>query len=133
VRAATRWGDTQLKIHLSRLVELEYVIAHRGRNGTFEYELLYSGDDDGRPHLCGLLDPEKLTGSADGLTNTETRSGLDDEQSGAGRASVGARSDLENAPQSHAHQGEAVEPVGFARNAVNHVNGASPLAAGVRS
>ena len=132
VRAATSWGDTQLKIHLARLVELEYVIAHRGRNGTFEYELLYSGEDDGRPHLCGLLDPEKLTGSTDDLTNAESWSGLADGRSVSGRASVGVRSDLENVPQSHAHQGEAVEPVGFARNAVNHANGASPLAAGVR-
>ena len=125
VRAATSWGDTQLKIHLSRLVELEYVIAHRGRNGTFEYELLYSGGDEGRPHLCGLLDPEKLT--IDG-----GRSGQSDEQSGSGRAVVGVRSAPENTPQRHAHQGEAGEPVGFARNAVNHANGASSLAAGVR-
>ncbi|WP_345817678.1 toprim domain-containing protein (plasmid) [Paraburkholderia sp. PREW-6R] len=132
VRAATSWGDTQLKIHLSRLVELEYMISHRGRNGTFEYELLYSGEDDGRPHLCGLLDPEKLTGSTGDLTNTESWSGSESERSGSGRASVGARSAPENPPQSHAHQGEAAEPVGFARNAVNPANGAPLLAAGVR-
>ena len=125
VRTATSWGDTQLKIHLARLVELEYVIAHRGRNGTFEYELLYSGDDDGRPHLCGLLDPEKLT--IDG-----SRSGQIDERSGSGRAVVGVRSDLENTVQSHAGKGEAAEPVGFARGAVNHANVAPLLAAGVR-
>ncbi|MFM0434370.1 hypothetical protein PQQ75_35580 [Paraburkholderia aspalathi] len=125
VRAATSWGDTQLKIHLAGLVELEYVIAHRGRNGTFEYELLYSGEDDGRPHLCGLLDPEKLT--IDG-----SRSGQGDEWSGSGRAVAGVQSVPENSSQSHAHQGEAVEPVGFARNAVNHANGAPLLAAGVR-
>ena len=135
VRAATSWGDTQLKIHLSRLVELEYVIAHRGRNGTFEYELLYSGEDDGRPHLCGLLDPEKLTGSTGDLTNTESWSGSESGRSGSGRVVVGVQSDLENTAQSHAHQGEAAEPVGFARNALNHANhanGASPLAAGVQ-
>jgi DNA primase len=125
VRAATSWGDTQLKIHLSRLVELEYVIAHRGRNGTFEYELLYSGADDGKPHLCGLLDPEKLT--IDG-----SRSGQGADRSGSGRASVGARWDLQNTPQSHAYQGEAVEPVGTRRHAVNHANVAPLLAATVR-
>lgn len=125
VRAATRWGDTQLKIHLARLVELEYVIAHRGRSGTFEYELLYSGDDDGRPYLCGLLDPEKLT--IDG-----SWSGQGDERSGSGRVEVGVRSAPENTPRSHAHHGEVAEPVGLGRNAVNHANGASPLAAGVR-
>jgi DNA primase len=125
VRAATSWGDTQLKIHLSRLVELEYVIAHRGRNGTFDYELLYGGHDDEKTHLCGLLDPEKLT-------NEESRSGLDDERSGSGRAEVGGRSDLENPPPSQMEKGEAPEPVGFVRHAVNHANGAGLLVAAVQ-
>jgi DNA primase len=124
VRAATSWGDTQLKIHLSRLVELEYVIAHRGRNGTFDYELLYGGHDDEKTHLCGLLDPEKLT-------NKESRSGLDGEQSGSGRAVVGGWSATVNAPLNQAGQGEAPEPVGVVRREVNHANGASLLAAGV--
>jgi hypothetical protein len=86
VRAATRWGDTQLKIHLSRLVELEYVIAHRGRNGVFEYELLYSGEDDGKAHLCGLIDPTAL--ADDG-----TWSGSSDDRSGRGRCAVGGGSE----------------------------------------
>ena len=44
VREHTRWGDTQLKIHLARLVELEYLLVHRGGRGqSFEYELLYDG------------------------------------------------------------------------------------------
>jgi|GEM_PF-5044335 len=39
VRAATGWGATQTRIHLDRLVELEYVAVHRGSNGTgFVYE-----------------------------------------------------------------------------------------------
>jgi DNA primase len=41
LREVTKWGDTQLKIHLARLVELEYLLLHRGGRGlTFEYELL---------------------------------------------------------------------------------------------
>jgi len=41
VREHTSLGDTQLKIHLARLVELEYVLMHRGGRGqSFEYELL---------------------------------------------------------------------------------------------
>jgi hypothetical protein len=112
VRAATRWGDTQLKIHLSRLVELEYVIAHRGRNGVFEYELLYSADDDGKPHLCGLIDPTVLTDDG-------KRSGPSEERSGAGRALVGERSDAADTPQSHTEQGGAADAVGRARSAVN--------------
>lgn len=122
VRAATRWGDTQLKIHLSRLVELEYVIAHRGRNGVFEYELMYSAEDDGKPHLCGLIDPTTLAGDG-------TRSGPSDDRSAAGRAVVGERSEAAEKPQSQVAQGEAVEAVGLARSAVNHEGGILSLAA----
>jgi len=118
VRAATSWGDTQLKIHLSRLVELEYVIAHRGRNGTFEYELLYNGHDDGKSHLSGLIDPETLS-------NKAIRSEENAVQSGAGRSDVGAWSALQNTVPSQLAQGEAGEAVGLARNAVNHLGGSS--------
>ena len=122
VRTATRWGDTQLKIHLSRLVELEYVIAHRGRNGLFEYELLYSGEDDGKAHLCGLIDPTAL--AEDG-----TRSGSSDDRSGRSRPLVGERSDAIERPQSHTEQGEAADPVGPVPSTVNSASGILSLAA----
>jgi site-specific recombinase XerC len=35
VREALGWGDTQLKVHLGRLTELEYLVAHRGRHLPF--------------------------------------------------------------------------------------------------
>ncbi|MXD17980.1 DNA primase, partial [Escherichia coli] len=56
LRDAVQWGDTQLKIHLARLVEMEYLLVHR-RGLTFCYELLFDGDGsaDGA-HLCGLID-----------------------------------------------------------------------------
>ena len=62
VRAATGWGDTQLRIHLDRLVTLEYLLVHRGGRGqSFVYELLYRGEGkDGRPFLPGLIDTETL-------------------------------------------------------------------------
>ncbi|WP_433705658.1 hypothetical protein [Paraburkholderia sacchari] len=83
VREATSWGDTQLKVHLARLVELEYVIAHRGLRGlTHEYELRYDGVDDGKPHLMGLLDAQILD-------NDANRSGLNADRSGSGRPLVG--------------------------------------------
>lgn len=122
VRTARRWGDTQLKIHLSRLVELEYVIAHRGRNGVFEYELLYSGEDDGKAHLCGLIDPTAL--ADDGA-----RSGPSDDRSGSGRAVVGEWSEAGEKPQSHAAQGQAVDPVGPVPSTVNPASGILSLAA----
>ena len=44
VRSHTGWGHTQLKTHLHRLEELEYLIVHRGGRGqTFVYELNWSG------------------------------------------------------------------------------------------
>ena len=54
-REATGWGDTQLWTHLGRLVEMEFLLPHRGRGKTIEYELLYQGEDvEGRGKLLGL-------------------------------------------------------------------------------
>ena len=39
VRQHTGWGNTQLKIHLHRLEELEYLLVHHGGRGqSFVYE-----------------------------------------------------------------------------------------------
>ena len=56
------WGDYQLRRHLKRLIELEYVISHRtGHGNAREYELLYDGQGrEGQPFLLGLVDPNKL-------------------------------------------------------------------------
>jgi hypothetical protein len=62
VREATCWGNSQLSVHLKRLVELEYLVVHRGKNGQrYVYELLYRGEgQQGQPFLMGLIDPAKL-------------------------------------------------------------------------
>jgi len=62
VRHYTGWTDFQVRTHLGRLVELEYVLTHRGGRGqSFVYELLYNGDvDDSEPFLSGLIDVESL-------------------------------------------------------------------------
>jgi DNA primase len=62
VREATGWGDTQLKIHLHRLEEMEYLLAHRGGRGqSFVYELVFARlADSGKPTLPGLIEIEKL-------------------------------------------------------------------------
>ena len=62
LREACGWGNSQLHVHLGRLVELEYVLAHRADHGTGHvYELVYDGGGkDGRRHLPGLLDVERL-------------------------------------------------------------------------
>jgi len=62
VREHTGWGDTQLRVHLTRLLDLEYLIAHRAGHGNgFVYELAYDGGGkDGKRFLSGLIDVEKL-------------------------------------------------------------------------
>lgn len=89
VRQHTRWGDTQLKIHLARLTELEYLLVHRGGRGqSFEYELLFDGRADGdERHASGLIDVAALSAEYDAQ-----RSGQNAAQSGSGRASVGGPS-----------------------------------------
>ena len=77
------WGDTQLKMHLARLVDLELVLMHRGP-GLFDYELVYDGDHSGAPHLSGLIDPQALSHDYDGA-----RSGVNDTRSAPGRGAVG--------------------------------------------
>jgi DNA primase len=62
IRAFTGWSDGQLKIHCSRLTELEYLLVHRGGRGqSLVYELLYDGDpEQNNKHLMGLINPENL-------------------------------------------------------------------------
>jgi DNA primase len=95
VREHTKWGDTQLKIHLSRLIELEYLLVHRGGRGqSFEYELLYDGaaTDHALRHASGLIDVEALRQSCGAQHYDAERSGLEPLRSGSGRPLVGARS-----------------------------------------
>jgi hypothetical protein len=98
VREATGWGNTQLKIHLHRLAELEYLLIHHaGHAQRHLYELAYDGDPNAHvPHLNGLLDVACLRESAGYDAN---RSGCDAERSastdnrpGSGRPSVGPQS-----------------------------------------
>jgi hypothetical protein len=87
VRAYTGWGDTQLKVHLHRLEELEYLLAHRGGRGqSFVYELLFeSKGDDSKPMLPGLIDVSRLT-------YDEKKAGLEEGKSAPGRGQVGGMS-----------------------------------------
>jgi DNA primase catalytic core len=98
VREATKWGDTQLKIHLARLVELEYLLIHRGGRGqSFEYELLYDGAAHGEhAHVSGLIDIEALS------TYDAERSGVSDPRSVSSRGVVGGVSAGGRVPESRA-------------------------------
>jgi hypothetical protein len=91
LREAIAWGDTQTKLHLARLVELEYLVAHRTKTGGYEYELVYEvaggdgvggGDavDAGALRFPGLADIEALKRAYDAA-----RSGANDAWSAHGR------------------------------------------------
>ncbi|MEM8911067.1 MAG: DNA primase [Planctomycetota bacterium] len=62
LREAMGWSDTQLHRHLTRLVNLEYLVVHRGKHGSrFVYELVYHGEgQSGSPFLMGLVNPSEL-------------------------------------------------------------------------
>ncbi len=63
LREAMALSEKQLRVHLDRLVELEYVLAHAGRNGQrFVYELVFDGDAaSDTPRLLGLLSVESAS------------------------------------------------------------------------
>jgi len=74
VRRHTRWSDFQVRIHLERLLTLEYLLVHRGGRGqTIVYELLYDGKgQDGKPFILGLLDPSELRKEESGRLKGKT-------------------------------------------------------------
>ena len=97
VREATGWGDTQLKIHLHRLEEMEYLIVHRGGRGqSFVYELAFERQaDSAKPVLPGLIDVDALGK----YHYDEKKSGLRRQLSGSSRPQVGGMSgSLKTAP-----------------------------------
>jgi hypothetical protein len=94
VREATGWSNTQLHVHLSRLIDLEYVLAHRADHGTGQvYELVYDGGGkDGGRFVSGLIDVEKLRPRGPGHGYDESRSGVNEPRSGGIRGAFGPSS-----------------------------------------
>jgi len=115
VRERTQWGDTQLKIHLRRLEELEYLRQRKGTHGVFEYRLC--GVDvcaDGSLRV-GLLDigtlrdrypnaPYRGTWSAVDAAAERNRSGSYDNRAEIGRdRSAPGRGEVRPIPQVVGH------------------------------
>lgn len=106
LRAATGASDTQLKVHLARLAELEYLLIHRVLRGQgFAYELLddrgdesTTGDSGHSKHLPGLIDAAALQASQNPPIQPPIhdydaqRSASNGEQSATGRGVVGMQS-----------------------------------------
>jgi DNA primase len=98
VRRATAWGDTQLKLHLHRLEELEYLLVRR-EGARFVYELVWAGEGmaegDGdsaasTPFVMGLIDVDALRGQTpSAYPYDDDRSGVNPDPSPLGRGAVG--------------------------------------------
>ncbi len=108
IRETVGWGNTQTKLHLKRLEDMEYLLVHRGGRGqSIVYELLYQGEgEDGESFLVGLIDVESLG-------YDEKKSGVDNERSGSSRPQVapesGSSRDTKNAvkPDTAGHSEKA--------------------------
>jgi hypothetical protein len=92
VREFTGWGNSQLHVHLQRLVELEYLLTHRADHGQgFVYELVYDGEGkDGGRFLPGLLDVERLKGAHLAGANADLAGGARGQR---GPSAAGSRGD----------------------------------------
>ncbi len=94
VREWTGWGHTQLKLHLKRLEELEYLLAHQGGRGqSYVYELVYESSGEAeRPLLPGLIDVERLETQrydAKKSGSSSEKSGQEAKKSAPSRSQVG--------------------------------------------
>jgi DNA primase len=68
-RERLKWSVTQVREHLSKLVDLEYVLCHRvpGLAARQNYELLYDGEGkEGAPFLLGLRDISQINVGSNG-------------------------------------------------------------------
>ncbi|EMQ2878747.1 toprim domain-containing protein [Vibrio navarrensis] len=103
VRDVTGWGNTQLKVHLRRLEDMEYLLVHRGGRGqSFVYELLYDGQGQGgEAFLMGLIDTDNLKKHQ----CDAKKSGLSENKAEQGRAQVGTESEGGHTLESRTVQG----------------------------
>jgi hypothetical protein len=87
LREACGWGDTQLRLHLQRLAELEILNTERmGAGGQLRYTLRHeAGEQDARTRLCGLIDPAQLRDAA----MTEKSRGSEAQAAGPSRGDRG--------------------------------------------
>jgi DNA primase catalytic core len=110
LRARCGMSDTAVRIHLERLVAMEYVRAAAGRNGQrFEYELLFDGELSASvPQMIGLIDVAALRGDA--VDTTATSQGAAPDLAPGLQA---ARTELAPALQGEPSKGNASADAGF--------------------
>lgn len=117
LREALHIGDTQLRIHLERLAQLELVLLHR-EGARFVYELHWSGEgENGARFVPGIA------------ATTATSRGSKPQLAGASRASrggvaAGSRPQVVDVKPLNGH--ETAQPAPFARQSnVTQANGAN--------
>jgi DNA primase catalytic core len=101
LRDVTGWGNTQLKVHLARLEDMEFLAMHNiPRSKAIAYELLFDGSaDNNNPHLMGLLDVGCLQKNNATCVYDEQKSEQIKTKSVQGRPQVGGVSVLKNSLQ----------------------------------
>lgn len=120
LREAIQWGDTQLRVHLERLVDLEYVTTHReGPGGKYLYELAYAlqevplGDqndaNESRAQVAGLIDIAALNALIATATAAKSR-GKPPEVAGRLRGECGPVAALSRGDESPANPHGASDP-----------------------
>ena len=122
VRRFSGWTEFQVRTHLTKLQEMEYILPHHGGRGqSFVYELLFNGEDDGRPQMCGLLDVDttrtssikkrssskKKPGSSTQRASNEHGSSMEANEAGASDEAASESGDDEN--DENAQEGENPE------------------------
>lgn len=134
LRESTSIGDTQLRLHLDRLVSLEYLLVHRGARGSsFVYELAYDGaGQDGKPFVPGLIDVAALKATA----TTANLAGVKGDFAGSTRGESGPNAGGSRPAQNAASAGsESDSEPSSERTAKTHIKGGNgkarvvPLAA----
>ncbi|MEC4723784.1 hypothetical protein RY831_32200 [Noviherbaspirillum sp. CPCC 100848] len=107
VRRVCSLSDTQCRIHVDRLIAMEYILVHRGARGqSFEYELLYDGKGgNGAPFVPGLIDVHRLKDEFASTTEGSRGEGAD--VAGSSRPHHGVNAGSSRTVPSAATQGGA--------------------------
>jgi len=132
VRAHTGLSDTQCRVHLQRLSELEYLLSHRGQRGhSYEYELLHDASADRTgPHLAGLIDVAALkamhpSAATASTTNTVTQATMTASSRGVGVVLAGSSRPQNGGNAGTSRAGESSPNQALARAAADSQNKAA--------
>jgi DNA primase len=90
-REISGWSDFQVKTHVRKLVEMEYLLVHRGGRGqSFVYELLWRGEGTtGKPFLMGLADARSLADDPHVYDSNQEHPKAERERSGSSEGAAG--------------------------------------------